>query len=59
MTNWQHQAQQLWHYHWKRTLADSAGVDKRTVQRWSTGEIVVPDNVVKALDVTYNAWIGE
>lgn len=54
--NWQDQAKELWGEHWKRTLALTAGVTKRTAQRWATGEITIKPSVINKINATYEIW---
>lgn len=53
---WQEQAEALWGYKWKATLAETAEVTKRTVQRWNSGEFEIPSNVEGKLYETYELW---
>ena len=40
--------------HWRRPLADALGVSARTMQRWASGQVEIPDGVaddlVKAIE---------
>lgn len=57
--NWQQQSEELWGVHWKRTLALTAGVTKRTVQRWATGQVKIKPDVVERISETYKIWRTE
>ena len=54
--NWQEQARKMLGYHWIVTLAHMADVSKRTVQRWNSGDVQIPDEVVEDIYDTYNIW---
>jgi ribosome-binding protein aMBF1 (putative translation factor) len=53
---WQDQAQALWKDRWKSTLALTAGRDKRTIQRWNSGENRPHPEVLEKLNKTYEVW---
>lgn len=42
--------------HHKVVLAHLAGVNKRTVQRWMSGEQPMPDWVIERLNETMEIW---
>ena len=54
--NWQEQAREMLGYHWIVTLAHMADVSKRTVQRWNSGDMQIPDEIVENIYDTYNIW---
>lgn len=54
--NWKQQAYALWGERWKSTLALTAGITKRTVQRWNAGAEPSKE-VLQKLQKTYNIWI--
>lgn len=56
MNNWQDQAIALWGGRWKSTLALTAGITKRTVQRWCAGVNEPPAKILKKLNATYIIW---
>lgn len=57
--NWKQQCIELWGERWKSTLALTAGVTKRTVQRWNAGENQIPSHVVSKIEETFKIWIGD
>ena len=59
MGNWQKQAQELWGFRWKAVLASTAGITKRTVQRWNSGENKPNPDVISRLDATYKIWFRD
>lgn len=54
--NWQEQAKEVLGYHWIVTLAHMADVSKRTVQRWNSGDMQIPDEIESRINTTYNLW---
>jgi len=56
--SWQEQAREVLGYHWIVTLAHMTDFSKRTVQRWRTGELQIPEHVVEQINETYNIWIA-
>lgn len=38
-----------WGADWKRPMADALGYHERTVRRWATGALTIPDEVWPAL----------
>lgn len=56
--NWQKQSEELWGRNWKLSLSRCAGVAKRTVQRWATGELKIRPDVVDKIEQTYRIWRG-
>ena len=54
--NWREQAHALWGDRWKSTLALTAGVTKRTVQRWNTGHNRPNPEVLEKLHETHKIW---
>jgi hypothetical protein len=54
--NWQQQAIELWGERWKSTLALTAGITKRTVQRWCAGVNEPPAALLERLKQTYEIW---
>lgn len=57
MTNWQIQALMFGEHH-KGVLAELAGVNKRTVQRWFNGSLVPPQQIIDKLDKTAQIWMN-
>jgi hypothetical protein len=55
--NWQEQCIELWGERWKSTLALTAGVAKRTVQRWNSGESEIKQGVKDKIAITYKTWL--
>lgn len=53
---WQEQAESLWGYKWKSTLAETAQVKKRTVQRWNSGVNEIPKHIRYKLEETFVKW---
>lgn len=56
MTNWQQQCKEVWGDRWKSILARTAGVTKRTVQRWNSGEFKMKQPVLDKISATYEIW---
>lgn len=54
--NWQQQCIELWGDRWKSTLARTAGVTKRSVQRWCSGEHKIKQTIVDKINETYGIW---
>jgi len=54
--NWQQIAEELWGDRWKSILARTAGITKRTVQRWNAGENRTPEDVLEKIRKTYEIW---
>lgn len=57
MDKWQDQAVALWGEKWKSTLALTAGISKRTVQRWASNECRPHPEVIRRLNETYKLWL--
>lgn len=55
---WKQQCFELWGERWKSTLALTAGVTKRTVQRWNSGENRIPLETVTNIEKTFNIWVN-
>jgi len=53
---WQDKAIYLFGTKWKASLAEIAGVSKRTIQRWNCGEQNPNPMVLMKLDETYETW---
>jgi len=57
--NWINQCEELWGEKWKSTLALTAGVTKRNVFRWFSGEYKIPLRVEQGIQKTWQIWIGD
>lgn len=57
--NWINQCDELWGERWKSTLALTAGVTKRNVFRWFSGEYKIPSRVEQGIQKTWQIWIGD
>jgi hypothetical protein len=57
--NWINQCEELWGERWKSTLALTAGVTKRNVFRWFSGEYKIPPRVEQGIQKTWEIWVDE
>ena len=57
--NWQEKAQELFGGAWISTLARLVGVNRRTMQRWASGQNETPQNVIDDVEATHQIWRGD
>jgi len=57
--NWINQCEELWGERWKSTLALTAGVKKRQVFRWFSGETKLPIRVADGIKKTWEIWVEQ